>query len=129
MIYAYFGNISLALVLTTLIFTIIIFAPFALRMFIKEKVLIATSLAVLLFHIPRLIVTDVVTVLSTPILALIVLTITFELFGRLEGHQERVLVLYPKIRGAIFPVVVLLLGFAYFLQGQVKIIFLNVTGI
>jgi hypothetical protein len=128
MIYAYLGNLSLALILTTLIFTVIIFAPFALKPFIKEKVLIATSLAVLLFHMPRLIVTDVVTVLSTPLLALIVFTTTFELFGRLERSRTKVLVLYPKIRGVIVPVVVLLLGFVYFVQGQIKIIFLNVTG-
>ena len=128
MIYAYLGNLSLALILTTLIFTVIIFAPFALKPFIKEKVLIATSLAVLLFHMPRLIVTDVVTVLSTPLLALIVFTTTFELFGRLERSRKKVLVLYPKIRGFIVPVVVLLLGFVYFVQGQIKIIFLNVTG-
>lgn len=129
MVYSYFGSFVTALVLTASIFCGLIFAPAILNFFIKEKVLIATSVTVLLFYIPRLIVTDVVTVLFTPLLAITVLVTTFELFGRFDQPHKKRLVLYPKIRGSLGPAIILLLGFTYFVQGQLKIIFGNMAGI
>lgn len=125
--YAYYGSSAIALSLALLIFIPLLSFNFIGRYFIGSRDIISAALLTLMFHTPRLIVTDVQTVLLAPLLGLCTLYVTNELFAK-ERVVLRSQTKTISMRGSLFGVVTVLILAAYFVQGQIKILVLSMIG-